>query len=172
MTWLRELWCWLMRRGLKQPCALVWVSMHCNVGLVIYMSWHVKFYVGTVSVGCRLNLWRKPNSLSGEALICNKRCQLLCWQTFQLLSQTGSKMSKFKFCLAHCLTWYHAMDGLIFIRSGMLWNHIEWTRLPPGMRGMSSPGAWLVSWRDRDNAIMNIVVIASKHGCTIPRRLL
>ena len=36
---------------------------------------------------------------------------------FQLPKEMDCEMSKFKFCLSHCLTWYHVMDGLILIRS-------------------------------------------------------
>jgi len=63
-------------------------------------------------------------------------------------------MFKFKFRLTHCLIWYHAMDGLIRIRSIMPWNHIAWTRWPMGIRGRLSTVACFVAWRDHDNAIM------------------
>jgi len=51
---------------------------------------------------------------------------------FQPQIQKDCEMSKFKFCLSHCLTWYCAMDGPILIRSIMLWNHIAWTQWPIG----------------------------------------
>jgi len=74
-TWLRELWRWLMLKGLKQPCSLVWVRMHCKVGIEIDMNRYVNCYVGIVSVCCRLQLQCRLNSLHGEALICDKHYQ-------------------------------------------------------------------------------------------------
>jgi len=67
-TWVSELWRWLMIPGLKQPCSLGWVSIHCNIRHVLNASWRVKFYHGIISVGGWLNLGRRPNSLLGEAL--------------------------------------------------------------------------------------------------------
>ena len=160
MRWLRELWRWLKIRVLKQPCSLVWVDMHCNVRLISDTSWRVKFYVDIVLVGRRLNLWCKPNSLQGEALICDKRCQPFGWLTCQLLAQMGSKMSKFKSHLTRCLTWYHAMDGLILSRSVMLWNHIAWTWWPIGKRGTTSRAHACNACYICNNAIVTIVIIA------------
>jgi len=112
MTWLRELWCWLTISGLKQPYSLVWVTMHCNVSLVCDMSWRIMFYFGTVSVVRRLNLWHKPNGLLSEGLICD-RCRRLWSAVVPTTTQLECEMSGWKFDLTYCLTWYHAMGGLI-----------------------------------------------------------
>jgi len=54
----------------------------------------------------------------------------------QLWKQTECGISKFEFKLAYCLTWYHAMEGLILIKRVMRWNHIVWTGWPTGICGI------------------------------------
>jgi len=115
MTWLRELWRWLMIRGLKKPCSLGWVTMHCKVILGFDTCWRVKFYGGIVSVGHRLNLWCKPISLRVRHWFGISTADQ-DGQIRQLLMQTDCEMSKLKFHLTHYLTWYDAMDGPIIIR--------------------------------------------------------
>ena len=60
----------------KQPCSLDWVSMSGNARLMIDTSWHIRLYVGSVSVCCWLNLSRKPSSPYSEAFNWDKHCQV------------------------------------------------------------------------------------------------
>jgi len=149
MTWLRELWRRLKTWGQKQPCSLGWVSMHCNVRLVFYTTWHVVFHVGIVSVGRWLHLWRKLNSLIGWGINCEKRLPTRIGRC------SNYRCTRIARCLSTSFIWHNAwcgncaMDGLILI----------W-----------STKALIPHWRNCVSVI--IVVIALKSGCTSPQRQL
>ena len=74
--------------------------------------------------------------------------------------------------MSNCLTWYCTTDGLIRIRSVMLWNDIGCTSQPTLMHESHHWVNAEMLWCDRENAVMSIGVKASKSGITCPRRWL
>jgi len=85
-------------------------------------SWRVMFYVGMVLVGRRLNLWRKPNSLKSEALICDQHCQVKDRLMFQLPCKRNAR------CLSSSLFWH---IGWHDIMQWMAWCYQEHNALKP-----------------------------------------
>jgi len=76
MTWLQELYPWLMIWSYKQLWLLVWVSIHYNGILGNNTKWYIRFDIGIVSVDCKLNIYQKPKISYGELFDRSKHCQL------------------------------------------------------------------------------------------------
>jgi hypothetical protein len=122
-----------------------------------------------VSVDLQLHLWHMPNCLSGEAFIAISTADQ-DWLIFQLLIQMDWEMSKLNFIQSYCLTWYHAMDGQILLRSVLLWNYIPWTQLTTGLCGSYHHTSVEMAWCDCDNTIISNIAITSNFLHPDPRR--
>jgi len=170
MTWLRELWCWLVIWGLKKPCSLAWDIKICNISLIYGITWCVKLYGGIVSIGCWLNLWRKKTILSGEELCWDKQCQpgladvpnteanALRDVWVQVSSDTMSDMIS-------CNGWPESSQ-----EHNACIPHLDEHDNCLGCVGSYNWVYTKHAYHDWDNALMSVVVIVLKYGCTNPRR--